>query len=125
MATLLRDDKVTQEYIQTLRETTEETKVSEEVKVVLEIISITQLQRFLMHLENKMLSEEMEGLKNQKSKFLLKPTLNALTDRARQYLSPRVRDNNSGRDRDLPPVASRHERINTNAGIGTDTIRTW
>ena len=93
MATLLRDDKITQEYVQALRETTEDVKVNEEVKTILKIISITQLQRFLMSLENFILTEEMEGLKNQKSKaFFSKPKMSSIADRVLQYISPKVRE---------------------------------
>ena len=107
VATLLRDDKITQDYVQALRETTTDVKVNEEVKTILEIISITQLQRFLMSLENFILTEEMEVLKNQKPKaFFSKPKISSIADRALQYISPKIREPPS--DQNILIQPSRH-----------------
>jgi hypothetical protein len=46
-----------------------------------------------MSLENFILTKEMEGLKNQKSKaFFSKPKMSLIADRALQYMSSKVRE---------------------------------
>ena len=86
--TLLEDAKIDQDYITNIRNIKNESKVTEEAKIILDLIAIGQLQKFLMHTENQILLHQMEvERKRKQAKSNIQNQLLGIRD----YLRPKYK----------------------------------
>ena len=86
--TLLEDAKIDQDYITNIRNIKNESKVTEEAKIILDLIAIGQLQKFLMHTENQILLQQMEvERKRKQAKSNIQNQLLGIRD----YLRPKYK----------------------------------
>ena len=58
--TLLEDEKIDQDYITNIRKIKTEEKITEEARLILDMIAVGQLQKFLMHIKNQILLQQRE-----------------------------------------------------------------
>ena len=60
LKTLLDDEKIDQDYITNIRKIKTEEKITEEARLILDMIAVGQLQKFLMHIKNQILLQQRE-----------------------------------------------------------------
>jgi hypothetical protein len=112
--TLLDDQKIDQEYIDNLKTLETETKITQEARVIFDLIAVGQLQKFLMHMQNIFLFKQMETEKVQKKNLLKKvlsqPVIKNQITGLKNYLSKKY-DPQANNLAEVDEISNNHQQM--------------